>query len=456
MSESWIPDRWRRRLVQLALGGTASIVATAVATNLLRIVSSVTLTRLLDARAFGIVGIVTSVAIILQLVSDIGVLPFVVRHERGDDRKFLDEIWTLRLIRSTALTLIMLALAVPVAHFLEKPEFGLILAVWSLNFVIDGLSSMAFATAIREQTLWRLTLAELAASVAQLAIAILLAVLFRSYWALLIAMLVSAVLKALFSYAFFPNSRRRWSLSRERMREMWAFSRFIAPSSLMTVLILQADKVVLAKLMPLATFGLYAVAATLSAAGPALAISYARRVLYPAYAEAFRTSPDRLREIYYRKRRLMTLLYMAAMGAVGGGAQLIVAVLYDARYLSVAPYLQLLCVSATLALANTAAEEALIAAGNVRATLFANLTRMIWLVACVTATLLTGRTMLLVAGFGLMEVAAMATLWFSLRRLGLFNFREEILGLMGGGLGAAVGCFVAWAGFAVLPSLVGQ
>jgi O-antigen/teichoic acid export membrane protein len=451
MNDNWIPAPWRRRFVQLALGGTASIVVTAIATNLLRIVSSVTLTRLLDARAFGIVGIVTSVAIILQLVSDIGVLPFVVRHERGDDRKFLDEIWTLRLIRCTALTLIMVVIAIPVSNFLEKPEFALILAVWSLNFVIDGLSSMAFATAIREQTLWRLTLAELAASVAQLAIAVVLAVLLRSYWALLIAMLVSSVLKAVFSYTFFPSSRRRWSLSRERMREMWAFSRFIAPSSLMTVLILQADKVVLAKLMPLATYGLYAVAATLTAAGPALATSYARRVLYPAYADVVRTSPETLREVYYGKRRFMSLLYMAAMGAVGGGAQLIVAILYDARYLPVADYLQLLCISAALTLVNTAAEEVLIAAGNVRATLFANLTRMIWLVACVIATLASSQTMLLVAGFGLMEVAAMATLWFYLRRLELFNFREEIIGLMAAGMGAAIGLFVARVGFAVLP-----
>jgi len=453
MSETWTPGRLRRRFVQFARGGTASIVATAITTNVLRIASSVTLTRLLDARAFGIVGIVTSVAIILQLISDIGVLPFVVRHDRGDDRKFLDEIWTLRLLRSAALTIIMAAVAIPVSRFLDKPEFALILAVWSVNFIIDGLSSMTFATAIREQKLWRLTLSELTASVAQLAIAVALAIILRSYWALLIAMLASATLKAVLSYVLFPNSRRRWSLSGERAREMWAFSRFIAPSSLMTVLILQADKVVLARLMPLVTYGLYAVAATLSAAGPVLAASYARRVLYPAYAEVARIDRGALRDVFYAKRRLVALLYMAAMGMIGGGAQLIVAVLYDARYLPVAPFLQLLCISGALTLANTAAEEVLIAAGNVRATLFANATRMIWLVASVCATLVIGRTLVLVAGFGLMEVAAMLTLWFSLRRVGLFNFREEMFGLFAGCIGAVVGLLVAHLGLAILPSI---
>ena len=443
MTKDRIIGRTWRRLAQLALGGTASIVAPAIATNLLRIASSVTLTRLLDSRAFGVVGIVTSVAIIVQLVSDIGVLPFVVRHQRGDDPVFLDEIWTLRLLRSAVLTIIMAAAAVPFSNFMEKPDLGVVLAVWSVTFILDGFSSMAFATAIRKQKLWRLTISEFAASAAQLAIALVLALILRSYWALVIAMLISASMKVFLSYALFPNSRRRWALSRERAREVWTFSRFIAPSSLMTVLILQIDKMVLARVMPLAAYGLYAIAATLSAAGPALAASYARRVLYPAYAEVVRTDRAALSQFYYSKRRPVTLLYMAGMGGVCGSARLVVAILYDARYMQVATYLQLLGISAVLTLANIAAEEALIAVGRVRATLYANATRMIWMIASVCAAVLTHQAMLIVAGIGSIEVPAMLLYWLYLRRLDLFDFREELLGLLAGGAGAIAGLFLA-------------
>ena len=439
----------RDRFFELAAGGTASIIAAAIASNLLRIASSITLTRMLDARAFGIVGVITSVAIILQLVSDIGVQPFVIRHQRGDDPAFLDEVWTLRLIRSTALTLIMAGLSIPVAAFLGKSEFALVLAVWSVNFVIDGLSSMSFATAIREQKLWRLTWSELSSSVAQLVVAIAVVSMWRSYWALVAAMLASAVLRTILSYTLFAHSRRRWSLSAERAREMWAFSRFIAPSSLMTVIILQADKIVLARMLPLAAFGLYAVAATLAAAGPALAANYSRRVLYPYYAEIARTQPDRLRSVFYSKRRTMTLLYMATIGAVGGGAPLIIAILYDPRYLPVAPYLKLLSVSAVLALANNASEELLIAAGKLRVMLYANIGRIAWLLVGVGLTVITNHTILLVAAIGTVELVAMLTYWLLLDRLRLLIVWEEALGLFAGCAGALTGYLATRVGQAI-------
>ncbi|MDB5577999.1 MAG: hypothetical protein JWR80_3175 [Bradyrhizobium sp.] len=453
MKHTWTLGRLRQRLFQLAVGGTSSIIAAAVVTNLLRIVSSITLTRLLDARAFGVVGIIVSVATIFQLISDIGVQPFVIRHERGADRAFLDEIWTLRLIRSIGLAIAMAAASIPIAMFLGKPEFTPVLLVWSVSFVIDGLSSMTFATAVREQKLWRLTASELGVGVFQLVAAIALALLLRSYWALILAMLASATLKSTLSYVLFSNARRRWSLSRERAREMWAFSRFIAPSSLMSLLILQADKVVLARLLPLAAYGLYAVAATLAVAPLALAGSYCRRVLYPIYAETFRTSPAALRHVFYARRRRLTFAYMAAVGCVGGGAHLVVSILYDPRYLAVAPYLQLLSISAALALANISSEEVLIASGRIRSTLYANVFRVVWLIISVCFALVSGRAILIVAAFGLVELVAMLSYWWSLHQQKLLDLREELLGLSAGCGGALIGYVASNIITMVFPSL---
>ena len=431
-----ILTRFRRRLMQLALGGTASIVAAAVVSNILRIVSSITLTRLLDAQAFGVVGIITSVATIFALISDIGVQPFVIRHALGADRGFLDEIWTLRLIRSFILGLCMVIASGPIAILLGKPEFALVLAVWSVSFLIDGLSSMSFATAVREHQLWRLTGLELVAAAFQLVAAISFALILRSYWALIFAMICSSMLKCVLSYALFPRAKRRIALNRARALELWTFSRFIAPSSLMTLLIMQTDKVVLARFMTLAAYGIYAVAATLSAAAPALASNYGRRVLYPAFAAIARTAPETLRETFYRKRRWPNLLYMAANGAIAGGASLIVTILYDSRYQPVAIYLRLLTISSALALANISAEEMLIATGRLRATLHANIVRMGVLIVGICLVFATGRSILLVAAFGAMELVAMLSYWWSMRRAGLFMLREEVWGL-------AVACLAA-------------
>ena len=431
------PESLIGRARRLASGGTASIIGSAVYSNALRIVSSMTLTRLLSAEAFGVVGIITSVTYILSLMSDIGMFPFVVRHERGSDRDFLDEVWTLRLIRQIVLGAIMLAISIPIADFIHKPELAAVIAFWSFSMVVEGLSSMSFATAVREQQLWRLTTLELISATAQLAFSVAAALLLHSYWALAVAMMFSWVVKTLLSYVMFPHSRRRFVLSRPRARELWQFSRFIALSSILTLFIMQADKVALARLMPLAAYGFYAIATTLAASPLAPAHQYVMRILYPAYAAAWRDAPERLAAIFYPKRRLIVCAYMAAVGGLIGMAPLIVAILYDPRYQSVTPYLQLVAFSTAFYMPNSAAEECLVAAGRQRYTLYANIVRAIWLVGGGAAAIATHDILLLVAVFGLVEPLAQFCYWWGLKRAGILRLREELLGwaMVAGGAG---------------------
>ncbi|MDE2302490.1 MAG: oligosaccharide flippase family protein [Sphingomonadales bacterium] len=444
----------RQRATGLAKGSAASIIFAAAFTNVLRIISSATLTRLLDVSAFGVVGLVTTVAYVFVMVSDIGVQPFVIRHAAGDDRAFLDEIWTLRLIRSVALTLAMLALARPVAWLLGKPQFGPVIMLWSVSFLLDGLSSMSFATAVRERRLWRMAMLDVLAAVFQFVVSVGLVLVYRSYWALIAAMIVGSGIKAILSYALFPHSLRRLRLRRASARELWAFSRFIAPSSLMSIFILQADKLVLARLMPIAVFSLYALAATIATSGSGLASDYVRRVLFPIYAEAVRANSQSLSAVYYRARRWPTLLYMAAMGGIGGSASLIVAILYDRRYAGVALFLRILTISATFTLANTAAAEMLIALGRLRLILFATLTRLLWLVTGIALVYATSRNLVgFVAVFGTMEIGAAVFCWINLARVRILDVRQEALGVAAALAAALLGFVLAESVLALVQML---
>lgn len=427
------------------------MVANSAFTNGLRIVSSMTLTRLLTSEAFGVVGVVMSVSLILAMLSDVGLYPFIVRHDKAEDRRFLDEVWTIRLLRSAGLTLVMAALAWPAAMFMGKPELTPVLAIYSLSFLIEGFSSLAFATAVREQRLWRLTLLESLTAAIQLAISIVIALALRSSWSLVVAMLASGVVRSFLSYVFFPGARRRPVLSKERARELWGFSRFIAVSSFLSLLILQADKLVLARLMPLAVYGHYVIAATLATAPVPLAWSYSQRVLYPAYVDAARQGGNRLAEVFYSKRRWVVLAFMAASGGLVGGAGLLVRLLYDPRYASVAPLLSLLALSTTLYLANHSSDEALIASGRPRWTLYANIVRVTWLAVGGTIALLQGDPFWLVAVVGLLEAVAAVAYWIGLRRIGVFRLGQELLGIAAALVGGGIGWSATWLASTLWP-----
>jgi lipopolysaccharide exporter len=441
--ERSLPRALAIRARQLMTGGTSSVLASVIAAGLLRLLSTVTLTRLLDAESYGVVGVIVSVAVVLTMLSDVGLQSFIARHREGDDPVFLDEIWTLRLARAVALTLVMFLLAEPIAHFIHKPELASAIAIWSLSFLIDGLSSLAFASGTRQGQLWRLALWDFIGNLAGFIISLASAFVLQNYWALIIGMLGGAAARAIGSYAIFPRSCRRLVFNRARSTELWGFSRNIALSGILSLLIMQADKLLLARLMPLATYGAYSIAITLAASSAYLAGPYSARVLAAAYSQAILAGKDKLQQIFYAKRRKMVFIHMWSVGAMIGGAPLIIAALYDLRYRDVTPFFQLLLISAAVRMPVVSAEQGLLALGVTRPLLFANIIRFCWLVIGAAIALVSGHVMPLVVIVGTIEVPAILYLWWELRKVGLFEWREESYGIVGVLLFAAIGAVVA-------------
>lgn len=438
------PLRRRAAMIWALLCADTSVVLGAVfALNLLRVVSSVVLTRLLAPDVFGAVGMVWSIMFVLTMISDLGFQAFVVRHSAAGERGFLDAVWTIRLIRAAVLTVVLAVVAEPVSLALGKPVLAALIAVSSLQFLIEGFSSLSLITALRDRQLLRLSLLELVVAVVQLLASIVLALLWHDAWAIVVAMLVSGMAKVWLSYVMFPGTGRQWRLDRHYTTELWAFARFVTGSSIISMLLLQADKVVLTRFLSLDAFGLYVLAGNLAMAPMAFTTAYATRVLYPLYVRAWQERPDLLRSVFYAARRRASLLYMVGAGGLIGCASLLVALLYDDRYAGAARYLALLAISPMLALGSAAANEALTASGYVRATFHASLVRLGWLAIMGPAGFLWLGPIGLVVAVGTVEMATLVYGWSALYRIGVFNPKEELTLLAAGGIGVGAGSIMS-------------
>jgi O-antigen/teichoic acid export membrane protein len=427
------------RVAKVALRDTNVVVASVVLNNLLRAVSSVILTRLLVPEVFGIAGLIASVSFTVGLASDLGFQAFVVRHRDGDKPRFLDTVWTIAVARSILLTLLLVMLASPIASLFGKPELAPLIAVSSLTFLIEGVASLTLLTALRHRMILRLSLLELAVAILQLVLATIFAYLLRSYWAILIAILVSSAFKSLLSYLLFPDAVRRIAFDPQYIRDLWGFARFVTGSSIITMVLIQCDKLVLAGVMPLDSFGLYILAGNLASAPLAFTSAYASRVLYPHYSQLWRDGVEDLRTLFYARRWLPSLLYTFSAGGLIGAAPLIIAILYDPRYAGAAIYLQLLAISPLFALASNSANEALTATGRIRATFQASLAKLAWLGVAGPIGYLTGDVIGLIAAVGLMEPAVVVFKWFQLHRAGLLDLGKEMILLLAGVGGIAAG-----------------
>ena len=83
----------------ILLRGVTWTVATYSASQLFRFVSSVILTRLLAPELFGLIAIIHSVRIGIELLSDVGIGQNVVYNKESDKPDFYNTAWSLQLIR---------------------------------------------------------------------------------------------------------------------------------------------------------------------------------------------------------------------------------------------------------------------------------------------------------------------------------------------------------------------
>lgn len=430
------------KIRHLAARDTNVVVATVLVANVLRAVSTILLTRLLTPEAFGVAGIIGVICYILTMISDVGFQAFVVRHPDGDKPEFRDVIWTIRLVRSVVLTLLMLAVSEPIAAGIGKPEIAPALAASAFLFVIDGCSALSVLTALRDRLLLRLSVVETLTAVIQIAVAAGLALAWRNYWAIVVAPLVGCAIKSIFSYLFFSDARRHFRFDRTYAWDLWRFARFVTGSSIITMMLTQCDKIVLVPLFSLDMLGYYMLAGNLALAPLAFTTAYASRVLYPAFARAWRDQPQELPALFYSSRRRMSWLYMLAVGGLIGMAPLIVAILYDDRYADAAIFLRLLAVSPLLALSSSSANEVLTATGRVHVTFHANLVKLCWLALAIPAAFASFGAIGLVAVVGSMEAATLLYCWWQLRRAGLLRLNEELAFIGVGGCGIAAGLIV--------------
>ncbi len=419
--------------------GTTQIAVTIMVSNVLRIASSLILTRALSPADFGITGITGAILIVMLMISDLGFGIFLIQHPRGDDRRLLDVVWTLRLIRAVILTLMLVALAAPLAWLLDKPEMRWVIAVTALSFIVEGGSALTPFTAVREQRLGRLALLDITAAVAQTAIGIVLALLMHNYWAIVLGGLAGTAVKSLLTFTMYPGSGRRVAFDRSVATELWRFGRVIASANTIHVLLSNCDKFVLSRLFPLNAFGLYTLAVNLAGAPSAFTSLYPSRVLLPAYAAALRRNVLTPAAIYYDARRWVMTAYLLGMGGFIGMAPAIIDLLYDQRYAHVHIYLRLLSLAPAIALNNYAAREMLIVMGRLQSLLYANFVRLAWLTITGTIGYVGFGTLGVVAAVGMIELPVMVYCWTALHREGVFRWADELTMLATLACGIALG-----------------
>jgi lipopolysaccharide exporter len=347
----------------------------------IRLLSSLVLTRVLLPEAYGTITILLSVLYVITNILDTNVSLFIVRDKNAEQPRYLNTAWTMRFCRS-ALSCAILFVSAPLiaTKVYNLPDLTLPLRVFSIWFLIDGFESMAFALAIRRKQARLQMYSELAASVLSTTFSIVYCYRYHTFWGIAFAILLNRLIMAVLSHQFYRDLRPRFFLDMTAAREILVYSKFTIPSSLLTLSLNQFDKIVFLRFFDLRLLGIYGLAGNISGSIETLISKISQAVLYPRIAHNFRENPDTAVKQYYTENTKLFASILAMPAAVAGMAHLIIGLLYDPRYNEAGGVLQALAIRAVLLSLASPAEDLLISVGQFHVILVGNILRALWIV----------------------------------------------------------------------------
>ena len=435
---------------------TVAIFGTTYA---LKLLSNVVLAHLLAPEIFGVMLIVNTVRVGIELFSDLGLEQNLVHSKRGLEEKFFDTLWTIQLIRGALLSVLFLAITpfIADAYHVDRDVFLLI----SIAPLLNGFCSPAVYTLAKNLRVKERNLFELAAEVINVVACVTLAVIAPSVWALVWGALIAIAGRSALSYIL-PHPRHRLRLEAESVREIFAFGKWIMGTSLVMYVSLNLDRFYFGSVAPFAVVGVFGIAKTIADLPTALSRRLSFQIVFPFLSRGGDNAGDRtamLAELGAARLRFV-LLAAIGLGGFAGWSDVAVSIIYDARYIAAGWMLFVLMGGAWFSILSNLNEGLLLATGRPAYTTYANIARL----AVLAISLPLGFSLLGYTGILLAIMASEFSQYMLIgvgqSRIGI-TFRKQdllatvvFLALIGASLAIRqpLGLGMPWAGWALLPN----
>lgn len=407
----------------------------------LRVASSAALSHFLLPDDFGMMGIIMVLLVGLDLLSDTGAHPSVVRCPNGAAESFLSTVFTIQVIRGLLLYAVCIIVAGPFSRIYGSDEIERLLPWAGLMTIISGARSAKLFLADRNLDQMRPVVAGLTAQFMGSAVTVYWAWRTRSIDALIGGTLTSAAFYALLTHLILPGPGSRFRLDRESVREIFRFGRWILLSTILMFIGTQGDRLVIGALMPPDSLGFFFIAAAIAEVLLNVQGMISSSLLFPALAEANRMQDTRLHE---RHRKAQGLLNAAGLAGVVGIATLtptLIRNLYADEYSSVIPYTQLLCLPTWLMLLKSSATSVALAIGDSKALTISNSVLILTKIPLAVAGLLIFGVPGMILGMGVGCLLHLVPLYAAIHTSGMNIWKYDLMSTGWGILLVSLGVF---------------
>lgn len=325
----------------------------------LGVISMLILARLLVPADFGLVALATLVHGLVEMTSQFGFDNAIIQNQRADHRHY-NSAWTLNVIRGLVSAVVIVAIAGLAAQFFNEPKLVNIMYWLAITSIISGFENIGiveFRSKLEFDKEYRFfVFVKISSFIATLTVAFL----YRSYWALVVGIVVGATMMSVLSYTMHPY-RPRFGLS--KAGELFKFSKWLLVNDYFVFAAGNFDRFLIGRFLDAATLGVYSLAkeiATLMSSELVLPIT---RAVYPGYAKISH-EPERLKEMFLHTLGLVFLFSWPMAFGIAAVAEPFTLVVLGEKWAEVAKILPYLAIGGALTFAWANAASLFMAVGR--------------------------------------------------------------------------------------------
>lgn len=311
----------------------------------LSIVRLIVLARILSPNDFGLMGIALLAMSVLETFSQTGFAQALIQRKEKTE-EYLDVAWTFMLLRNLALFAILFLGAPYIATFFEAPKATPIMRVIGLSLLfggtggIGGLANIGILYFQKELEFNKQFIYGIAGALADFVVAVSVALIYKSVWALVFGLLAGNIVRFFMSYLIHPY-RPHLNFDFDKAHELFGFGKWILGSSILVFLATQGDDIFVGKLLGTTLLGFYQMAYRISNA-PATEITHViSQVTFPAYSK-LQDNPEGLRKAYLKTLQLTAFISIPLAGGIFILAPEFTKIFLGEEWLPMVPAMQLL------------------------------------------------------------------------------------------------------------------
>ncbi len=307
------------------------------------LVRTLVLSRLLEPREFGLVGMAFLAMNVSEVLSQTGFNAAIVQR-RGDPAPFLHTLWSVSAARGLALTALTIAAAPLMGDFFRTPDVVPVLRVSAAAMTLRGLISPSWFLLERDLKLVRFTMPRTVGAVVDVVVTIGLSITMRDVWALVIGYLAGTSALLVLTYVAAPYAPRL-AFHPGRLRELYGFGKHVFSFEVVAWLSESVDRLAVGRLRDASSLGLFNFAARMSSLPMQVLHIVVARVLFPAFAR-IQAEPDRVREAFVRLLGLVAITSFPVAAGMLATAPETIAVFLGPSWVPMTTAFQELCVAA--------------------------------------------------------------------------------------------------------------